>query len=61
VITHFHLDHSVWTHQAEKAGIQVFVPAKEAAFLSSLDHVVQQTAGPFHGKNQRDPPAGTSH
>ncbi|EMS78916.1 MBL fold metallo-hydrolase [Desulfotignum phosphitoxidans] len=47
VITHFHLDHSVWTHQAEKAGIQVFVPAKEAAFLSSLDHVVQQTAGPL--------------
>lgn len=47
VITHFHLDHSVWTHWAEKAGVQVFVPSKEAAFLSSLDHVVQQTAGPL--------------
>lgn len=47
VITHFHLDHSVWTHWAEKAGVPVFVPAKEAAFLSSLDHVVFHTAGPL--------------
>jgi glyoxylase-like metal-dependent hydrolase (beta-lactamase superfamily II) len=47
VITHFHLDHSVWTHQAGKTGIPVFVPAKEASFLGSLDHVVTHTAGPL--------------
>ena len=47
MITHFHLDHSVWTHRAEKAGIPVFVPEKEASFLGSLDHVVAHTAGPL--------------
>jgi glyoxylase-like metal-dependent hydrolase (beta-lactamase superfamily II) len=47
VITHFHLDHCVWTHWAEKAGVRIFVPAKEAAFLTSLDHVVRHTAGPL--------------
>ena len=52
LITHFHLDHSIWTCQAEKAGVQVFVPAKEAAFLTSLEHVVTHTAGPL---GQADP------
>ncbi|MEX1314540.1 MAG: MBL fold metallo-hydrolase [Desulfotignum sp.] len=47
VITHFHLDHSVWTHWAEKGGVRVFVPAKEADFLTSLDDVVRHTAGPL--------------
>ncbi len=47
VITHFHLDHSVWTHRVEKAGIPVFVPAKEADFLTSLEQVVTHTAGPL--------------
>jgi glyoxylase-like metal-dependent hydrolase (beta-lactamase superfamily II) len=47
VITHFHLDHSVWTRRAEKAGIPVFVPAKEADFLTSLAQVVTHTAGPL--------------
>ncbi len=47
VITHFHLDHSVWTHWAEAAGVPVFVPAKESCFLTSLDHVVAHTAGPL--------------
>lgn len=47
VITHFHLDHSVWTHWAEAADIPVFVPAREASFLTSLDQVVTHTAGPL--------------
>jgi len=47
LITHFHLDHSVWTHWAETDGVPVYVPAKEASFLSSLDHVVAHTAGPL--------------
>jgi hydroxyacylglutathione hydrolase len=52
LITHFHLDHSIWTCQAEKAGVQVFVPAKEAAFLTSIEHVIAHTAGPL---GQGDP------
>ncbi len=47
VITHFHLDHSAWINQAETAGVTVFVPAAEASFLRSLDHLVTHTAGPL--------------
>ncbi|MFU8768474.1 MAG: hypothetical protein ACNA7H_01955 [Desulfotignum sp.] len=42
LITHFHLDHSIGACQAEKAGVQMFVPAKEAAFFLELSHISQK-------------------
>jgi len=48
VITHYHLDHSIWTrHVDTHSNALVFIPEKEEPYLTSLDFVIEQTAGPF--------------
>lgn len=47
LLTHYHLDHSVWARQAGDAGARVFVPEKEQAFFTGLDYVIENTAGPL--------------
>ena len=48
VITHFHLDHSVWTrYVADYSKALVLIPEKEEPCLTSLDFVIAHTAGPF--------------
>ncbi len=53
VITHYHLDHSIWTRFAASCcDAQVFVPEKEREYLSSLEFVLEKTAGRFDVKDQ---------
>jgi len=48
IITHYHLDHSIWTRYVNThSEAIVFIPEKEAPYLTSLDFVIEQTAGPF--------------
>ena len=48
IITHFHLDHSVWTRAAaDTTEAKIFIPACEAQCLSSLETVIEKTALPF--------------
>lgn len=46
IITHYHLDHSIWTRHVGMDAV-VFIPEKEAPYLTSLDFVIEKTAGPF--------------
>ena len=49
LITHYHLDHSIWIRRAEKTcQAKVLVPEAEAQYLSSLDYVLDRTAGKFN-------------
>lgn len=48
IITHYHLDHSIWTRYVDTgSGALVFIPEKEEQYLTSLDFVIEHTAGPF--------------
>ncbi len=48
VITHYHLDHSVWTrYVADHSRATVLIPKKEEPYLTSIDDVIARTAGPF--------------
>ena len=48
LITHCHLDHSIWTQFVKKDSMtRVFIPECEADYLTDLDFVVEKTAGPF--------------
>lgn len=48
LITHYHLDHSIWTRIVhETSDAQVFIPLGEQNYLTSLEFVVDQTARPF--------------
>jgi len=48
IITHFHLDHSIWTRYIDVGSdAVVFIPEKEVPYLTSLDFVIEHTAGPF--------------
>jgi len=46
VITHYHLDHSVWTRDVKDySDAVVFVPQPEEKYLTSLEYVIRRTAG----------------
>jgi hydroxyacylglutathione hydrolase len=46
IITHYHLDHSVWTrHVKAYSDASVWVPGIEEKCLTSLDYVIEHTAG----------------
>ena len=48
VITHYHLDHSIWTRFINKtSNTRIFIPKCETDYLTNLDFVVENTAGPF--------------
>ncbi len=48
IITHYHLDHSIWTRQvAAHTNARIFIPEPEENYLTSLDFVIEQTAQPF--------------
>ena len=48
IITHYHLDHSIWTGYVQgHSDAIVLIPEKEAPYLTSLDFVIEKTAGPF--------------
>jgi len=48
IITHYHLDHSIWTRHVDACSdALIFIPEKEAPYLTSLDFVIEHTAGPF--------------
>ncbi|HGY12472.1 MAG: MBL fold metallo-hydrolase [Deltaproteobacteria bacterium] len=48
IITHYHLDHSIWTrHVNTCSDAVVFIPEAEEPYLTSLDFVIEHTAGPF--------------
>jgi len=53
VITHYHLDHSVWTrYVADHSNARVLIPKKEEPYLTSLDFIIAHTAGPFGMSDQ---------
>ena len=53
IITHYHLDHSIWTrHVNSFSDAMVFIPEAEEQYLTSLDYMIEHTAGPF-GKMER--------
>ena len=46
IITHYHLDHSIWTrHVRDFTGAEIFIPRAEEKYLTSLDYVIEHTAG----------------
>lgn len=46
MITHYHLDHSIWTrHVKEHSKAEVFIPEEEEKYLTSLSYVIEHTAG----------------
>ncbi len=48
IITHYHLDHSVWTrYVADHSTARILIPKREEAYLTSLDFIISHTAGPF--------------
>ena len=48
LITHYHLDHSIWTrHVNAHTDAAVFIPKKEEKYLTSLSYVIEHTAGIF--------------
>ncbi|MCD4720163.1 MAG: MBL fold metallo-hydrolase [Desulfobacula sp.] len=48
IITHYHLDHSIWIrHVNSCSDAVVFIPEAEEPYLTSLDFVIEHTAGPF--------------
>ncbi len=48
IITHYHLDHSIWTRYVnEQSATTIFIPEQEAPYLTSFDYVIEHTAGPF--------------
>lgn len=48
IITHYHLDHSIWTrHVNNCSDAVIFIPEGEVSYLTSLDFVIKHTAGPF--------------
>ncbi len=48
LITHYHLDHSIWTRTInETSDARVFIPQEEQPYLTRLDYLVEHTAGPF--------------
>jgi len=48
IITHYHLDHSIWTrHVNSFSDAMVFIPEAEEQYLTSLDYMIEHTAGPF--------------
>jgi len=47
IITHYHLDHSLWTrHVNTCSDAVIFIPESEAPYLTSLDFFIEHTAGP---------------
>ena len=47
IITHFHLDHSIWTRYVnDYSNTRILIPKKEKSYLTSLDFVIQHTSGP---------------
>lgn len=56
IITHYHLDHSLWTRYVDTCSNAVlFIPEAEAPYLTSLDFFIEHTAGPFGtGKKWKD-------
>ena len=48
IITHYHLDHSLWArHLNSFSDAVLFIPEHEAQYLTSLDFFMEHTAGPF--------------
>ena len=48
VISHYHLDHATWGATAlEHSEAELFVPEREAAYLTDLAFFLEHTAGPF--------------
>jgi len=48
IITHYHLDHFLWTrHVNACSDAVIFIPEAEAPYLTSLDFFIERTAGPF--------------
>jgi len=48
IITHYHLDHSIWTRQiTAHTDARIFIPEPEENYLTSLDFVIEHTAQPF--------------
>ena len=47
IITHYHLDHSLWTRYVNACSDAViFIPEAEAPYLTALDFFIEHTAGP---------------
>jgi len=47
ILTHYHLDHSIWTrHVNTFSDAVIFIPEAEAPYLTSLDFFIEHTAGP---------------
>ncbi len=46
IITHYHLDHSIWTrHVKDYSNATLFIPKSEENYLTSLEFVIEHTAG----------------
>ncbi|MCF6246053.1 MAG: MBL fold metallo-hydrolase [Desulfobacula sp.] len=46
IITHYHLDHSIWTrHVKDYSNATVFIPQSEENYFTSLEFVIENTAG----------------
>ncbi|MCP4023545.1 MAG: MBL fold metallo-hydrolase [Desulfobacteraceae bacterium] len=53
LITHYHQDHSLWTRYVKDfSDATIMVPAHEENYLTSLDFLIQQTAGAL-GQGQK--------
>lgn len=48
IISHYHLDHSVWSrYVGDHSNARILIPKKEEPYLTSLDYIISHTAGPF--------------
>jgi hydroxyacylglutathione hydrolase len=48
IISHYHLDHAVWTTVAQKhTQAEVFIPSGEESYLTDIDFFLEHTAGPY--------------
>ena len=49
IVTHYHLDHSLWTrHVNNYSKAVLYIPEAEVPYLTSLDFFMEHTAGPFN-------------
>lgn len=48
IISHYHLDHSLWGHAAENNnGTELWIPEDEVKYFTSLDYFIENTCGPY--------------
>ncbi len=56
IVTHYHLDHSIWTrYVTQYSEAAVYIPKAEEPYFTSLDFVIEHTAEPYgEGNKWRD-------